>query len=241
MEVMAQLVRMEEERSELEEEREEAREERKEVREEREGAREEEKFGGRSENRTNGGNIGPMVHHRPSHRRYSRLDLEEPRRACRAETGRRAKSCATREGHSTGLVVQEGPLLHGVGHLDTDSCCRTDMEIGRRGGGPPRFPYDMFWEHQKAYTGGPEKRVWESFVDLRRAAAQESSATILGHIDAETFKKWFGWDLGPLYVVGYRGSMVFCAQGGFVVIRYPPLLENERKKDSASSSGNLRR
>ena len=114
--------------------------------------------------------------------------------------------------------------------MDTDSCCRTDMEIGRRGGGPPRFPYELFWEHQKAYEGGPEKRVWESFIDSLCAAAQESSATILGHIDAETAKNWLGLDLGPLYVVGYCGSTVFCAHGGFVVILYPPLLENERKK-----------
>ena len=137
-------------------------------------------------------------------------------------------------------MVREGPLLHGVGHLDTDSFCRTDMEIGRRGGGPPRFPYELFWEHQKAYDGGPEKRVWESFFDLRRAAARESSATILGHINAETAKNWLGWDLGPLYVVGYRGSTVLCVHGGFVVIRYPPLLENERETDSASSYGNRR-
>ena len=45
---------------------------------------------------------------------------------------------------------QEGPLLHGVGHLDVDSCCRTDMEIGRRRGGSPHFPFELFWEHQRA-------------------------------------------------------------------------------------------
>ena len=78
-------------------------------------------------------------------------------------------------------------------------------------------------------------------MDLRRAAAQESSAIILGHIDAETAKNWLGWDLRPLYVVGYRGSTVFCAHGGLVVIPYPPLLENEQKTDSASSYGNHRR
>ena len=124
-------------------------------------------------------------------------------------------------------MVREGPLLHGIGHLDTDSCCRTDMEIGRRGGSSPRFPYELFWEHQKAYDGRPERRIWESFVVLHRAVAQESSATILGHIDAETAKNWLGWDLGLLYAVGYRGSTVFYTHGGFVVIRYPPLLENE--------------
>ena len=143
-----------------------------------------------------------MVHRRLSHRRYTRLDLEEPRRACRAGTGCRATGYAVPGGLPARGVVREEPLLHGVGHLDTDSCCRTDMEIRRRGGGPPRFPYELFWEHQKAYDGGPEKRIWESFVDLRRAAAQESSATILGHIDAETAKTWLGWNLGPLYVVG---------------------------------------
>ena len=146
-----------------------------------------------------------------------------------------------RTGTNYRAEVQEGPPLHGVEHLDVDSCCRTDMEIGRRRGGPPRFPFELFWEHQRAYDNGPERRAWESFEDLRRAAARESSATILGHIDAETAKNWLGWGLGPLYAVGYRGSVVFCAHGGFVVIRYPPILENERATDSASTYDDRRR
>ena len=108
------------------------------------------------------------------------------------------------------------------------------MEIGRRRGGPPRFPFELFWELQRAYDSGPEGRAWESFKDLRRAAAQENCATILGHIDAETAKNWLGWGLGQLYAVGYRGSVVFCAHGGFVVIRYPLIFENVWATDSAS-------
>ena len=184
---------MEEERSELEEEREEAREEREEVREEREEreeAREEETLAGVRK-------IGQMVE--TSVQRYTIVlptatilawtwkNRAEP--AAQKQDAAPKAAWSERDTPRGSWFVREGPLLHGVGHLDTDSCCRTDMEIGCRGGGPPRFPYELFWEHQKAYDGGPEKRVWESFVDLRRAAAQE---TILGHINAETAKKMVG-------------------------------------------------
>ena len=125
-------------------------------------------------------------------------------------------------------------------YLDVDSCCRTDMEIGRRRGGPPRFPLELFWEHQRAYDSGPERRAWESFKDLRRAAAQENRATILGHIDAETATNWLGWGLRQLYAMGYRGSVMFCTHGGFVVIRFPPILENEQATDSVSTYDNCR-
>ena len=171
------------------------------------------------------------------HRRNTRLENSwsnlEAMRASR--TG---SNCST--GTNCRAEAQEGPLLHGVGHLDVDSCCRTDMEIGCRRGDPPRFPFELFWEHQRAYDGGPEMRACESFKDLRRTAARENSATILGHFDAETAKNWLVWGLGQLYAVGYRGSVVFCTHGGFVVIRYPPILENERATDSASTYDNRR-
>ena len=92
------------------------------------------------------------------------------------------------------------------------------MEIVRRKGCTPRFPFELFQEQQKAYDSGPEKHVWESLEDLERAAAPESSATILGHIGAETAKKWLGWELGELYAVGCRGGVLFCIHGGTVVV-----------------------
>ena len=82
------------------------------------------------------------------------------------------------------------------------------MEIVRKRGCPPRFPFELFQEHQKAYDGGPETHIWESLEDLERAAARESSATILGHIGAETAKKWFGWEHGELCRGVSRGSVV---------------------------------
>ena len=164
------------------------------------------------ESRTNRGN-GPKVD-LPFHRRNTRLEnswsnLEAMRASrtgtnCRTETNCRAKSCED----------QEGPLLHGVGHLDVDSCCRTDMEIGRRRGGPPRFPFELFWEHQRAYDSGPERRAWESFEDLRRATARESSATIQGHIDAETAINWLrgGSDCSTPWVIA--GMWCFAPTAG---------------------------
>ena len=51
----------------------------------------------------------------------------------------------------------------------------------------------------------------------------------------------WGGGSGKLYAVGYRGSVVFCTHGGFVVIRYPPILENEQATDSAGSYDDRRR
>ena len=91
-----------------------------------------------------------------------------------------------------------------IRQLDAGGRCRIcpGMEIVRRRGCPPRFPFELFWEQQKAYDSGPEKHVWESLEALERAAAREISATILGHISAETARKWLGWALGELYVAG---------------------------------------
>ena len=51
----------------------------------------------------------------------------------------------------------------------------------------------------------------------------------------------WGGGSGKLYAVGYRGSVVFCTHGRFVVIRYPPILENEQATDSAGSYDDRRR
>ncbi|MEW8689411.1 MAG: hypothetical protein AB2556_26605 [Candidatus Thiodiazotropha sp.] len=90
------------------------------------------------------------------------------------------------------------------------------MEIVRRKGCTLRFPFELFQEQQKSYNTGPKKHVWESLEE--RTAALESRATILGHIGAETAKKWFGWELGELYAVGCCGGVLFCIHGGTVVV-----------------------
>ena len=41
----------------------------------------------------------------------------------------------------------------------TDCNIHPGMEIVRGRGCPPRFPFELFWEQQKAYDSGPEKRV----------------------------------------------------------------------------------
>ena len=139
MEVMAQLVCMEEERSELEEERKEAGEECEEVHEEPEEVREEKTLMSVRE-------IGQTME---SAVQWYTVVL--PIAAILAWTWKNRAEPAAQEQVAVPQatrfqgtppargVVWEGPLLHGVGHLDTDSCCRTDMEIGHRGGGPRRI------------------------------------------------------------------------------------------------------
>ena len=123
--------------------------------------------------------------------------------------------------------VRHGPIGGGTGpfhmvkpgaiwHLDVDGCCRIhpDMEIVRKRGCLPRFPFEPFLERQKAYDSGAEKHVWESLKDMEHAVAREGGTTMLGHIAAETAKKWLGWELGELYGMGYREKVVFCIYGG---------------------------
>ena len=102
------------------------------------------------------------------------------------------------------------------------------MELVRKRGSPPRFPFHEFRKLREEYDNGP-KLVWESREDLDCAAAREiggkavaeqqaeQRTTILGHIGAETAKKWKAWDLGELYAVGYYGTVLFCLPGGVVV------------------------
>ena len=93
------------------------------------------------ESRTNDGN-GPKVDLH-FHRRNTRLENSwsnlEAMRASRTGTNCRASRTGT-NCRAESCEAQEGPLLHGVGHLDVDSCCSEDMEIGSRRGGPPHFP-----------------------------------------------------------------------------------------------------
>ena len=102
------------------------------------------------------------------------------------------------------------------------------MELVRKRGSPPRFPFLEFQALREEYDNGP-KLVWESREDLDRAATreiggkavavalQQQHTTILGHIEAETAKKWKAWGLGRLYAVGYYGAVLFCLPGGVVV------------------------
>lgn len=95
------------------------------------------------------------------------------------------------------------------------------MELVRRRGSAPCFPFELFWEQQKAYDGKPEKHVWESLEDLQHAVLalpEKSGASILGHIDRATAEKWLAWEHGELYAVGYRGGVLFCLPGGTVVV-----------------------
>ncbi|MEW8688742.1 MAG: hypothetical protein AB2556_23240 [Candidatus Thiodiazotropha sp.] len=98
------------------------------------------------------------------------------------------------------------------------------MELVRRKGCAPRFPFDEFQKRQQVYDDSPNKGASESFEDLERVAlglslqATEQGAAILGQIGAETAEKWLGWELGELYAVGYGGDVLFCIPGGTVVV-----------------------
>lgn len=96
------------------------------------------------------------------------------------------------------------------------------MELVWTRGGPPRFPYEQFQKERLAYDNGSQQMVWDCKATLRRAAAKvgvedRSGYTILGHIDAETAKKWKGWQHGTLYALGHRGSLLLCLDCGMVL------------------------
>ena len=90
------------------------------------------------------------------------------------------------------------------------------MELQRKRGSAPRFPFELFREQESIYTN----RLWESLEDLQSAARlqQEHGGTILGCIDRATAKKLLAWEHGELYAVGYGGDVLFCLPGGTVVV-----------------------
>ena len=92
------------------------------------------------------------------------------------------------------------------------------MELLRKRGSAPRFPFELFQKQQNVYDNSPKKQQWESLEDLQNTAGRETSATILGHIGKDTAEKWLAWERGELYAVGYRGVVLFCVPGGTVVV-----------------------
>lgn len=92
------------------------------------------------------------------------------------------------------------------------------MELVRKRGCAPCFPFELFREQERIYTsaGGGQ-----SIEDLRSAAARSATntgAAILGRIDRDTAKKLLAWELGELYAVVYGGDLLFCLPGGTVVV-----------------------
>ncbi|KAK3738128.1 hypothetical protein RRG08_027741 [Elysia crispata] len=98
------------------------------------------------------------------------------------------------------------------------------MELVRKRGSAPRFPFELFREQERSYDSRADSVArWQSREDLRSAAAALQQAgtpggTILGRIDRATAKKLLAWGYGELNAVGYGGDVLFCLPGGTVVV-----------------------
>ncbi len=99
------------------------------------------------------------------------------------------------------------------------------MELHRKRGSAPRFPFELFREQERVYNSRADSDARrESLEDLQSAAvalhseAADAGATILGRIDRATAKKLLAWEHGELYAVGYGGGLLFCLPGGTVVV-----------------------
>ena len=97
------------------------------------------------------------------------------------------------------------------------------MELVRRKGCAPRFPFDQFLVCEKQYEEQEEKTCWEDRAALRSYSRTlvEPMARIVGTIDAETSKKWLDWHHGELFAVAYGGGLCFCLPGGTIVVPKP--------------------
>jgi len=93
------------------------------------------------------------------------------------------------------------------------------MELVRKEGQLPCFPFEQFRVREKKYLQQEEKVCWKDWSALREYASslEDKSAQIVGHIDSETAKKWLDWDHGELFVVACDGDFVFCFEGGTIV------------------------
>ncbi|KAK3792682.1 hypothetical protein RRG08_032319 [Elysia crispata] len=100
----------------------------------------------------------------------------------------------------------------------------SEMELVRKRGSAPRFPFELFREQERSYDSRADSGArWQSLEDLRSAAAALQQAgtprgTILGRIDRATAKKLLAWGYGELYAMGYGGDVLFCLPGGTVVV-----------------------
>ncbi|KAK3781645.1 hypothetical protein RRG08_029308 [Elysia crispata] len=100
----------------------------------------------------------------------------------------------------------------------------SEMELVRKRGSPPRFPFELFREQERSYDRRADSGArWQSIEYLRSAAvalhrAGTPGGTILGRIDRATAKKLLAWEYGELYAVGYGGDVLFCLPGGNVVV-----------------------
>lgn len=93
------------------------------------------------------------------------------------------------------------------------------MELVLEPGCVPRFPFDQFLVCENKYRQQAEKTCWKDGAAIRKfcTSMEENPAAVVGHIEADTAKKWLDWGLGELFVVALRGSFVFCTSGGLVV------------------------
>ena len=115
---------------------------------------------------------------------------------------------AIRTGTNCRAEDQEGPFLHGVGHLDVDSCCRRDMEIGRRRGGPSRFPFELFGNIKGPTTADPRGAPGSR---SRNSGAQQPERAVRPYWDISTQKRLkIGWGGGSGNSMPWVIAEVWC-------------------------------
>lgn len=97
------------------------------------------------------------------------------------------------------------------------------MELVYRKGFAPRFPFEQFLVCEQKYAQQEEKPSWKNLETLRSFSRTRDGpmARIVGTIDADTSKKWLGWERGQLFAVAYCGGLCFCIPGGTIVVPKP--------------------
>jgi len=81
------------------------------------------------------------------------------------------------------------------------------------------FRFEQVRPCEKKYQQLEEEVCWKHSPALCKfvSSLENKSAHIVGHIDSETAKKWFDWDLGELFVVAFEGHFPFCFEGRTIV------------------------
>ena len=95
-----------------------------------------------------------------------------------------------------------------------------NMELERKKGGAPRFPFEQFFLCEKTYEQMEEKPFWKDLDALcgYAWAIDELMAHIVGTIDGETAKKWLDWERGEFFAVAFCGVLCFCIPSWTVVV-----------------------
>ena len=83
-----------------------------------------------------------------------------------------------------------------------------------------KLPYISFlWYQMEEQVKKYGNKEWKSEEEIRKYIRENNirEYRVIGHISAETAKKWERWNIGVLYVVSVGENYALCLEDGYVI------------------------